>query len=300
MKKLVTLFLGLLLAFGASFAVASAAVYVNGYYKSNGTYVAPHYRSSPDGNPYNNYSYPGNTNPYTGVTATGNPDTYLKNYSGGSTYTSGGTSVSSAPSYTTVSGGYMYGTSLNCDIGYVKRNGSCVKAPEHSTSYGYENFYCDSGYYKNGDTCSKTVPNTSVVSSTWECSYGYTRISGACISNDRILSNGTYCNEGTIKRGNSCVSSQQASNIDQCIASFGPNVDPLIYFDGSLRCNCKEGFVWDKGQTSCLPKLPKLSLQTASAVSSGQSNEVLMAQIEALLKTITELQNQLAALGIKK
>lgn len=28
---------------------------VNGYYKSNGTYVEPHLRSAPDGNPYNNY-----------------------------------------------------------------------------------------------------------------------------------------------------------------------------------------------------------------------------------------------------
>jgi hypothetical protein len=50
---------------------ASAAVHVNGYYRKDGTYVAPHYRSNPDGNPYNNWSYPGNTNPYTGETATG-------------------------------------------------------------------------------------------------------------------------------------------------------------------------------------------------------------------------------------
>jgi hypothetical protein len=42
----------------ALFATASQAqsVYVNGYYKSNGTYVAPHVRSAPDGNPYNNIS----------------------------------------------------------------------------------------------------------------------------------------------------------------------------------------------------------------------------------------------------
>jgi hypothetical protein len=30
-------------------------VHVRGYYKSNGTYVAPHIRSSPDGNRENNY-----------------------------------------------------------------------------------------------------------------------------------------------------------------------------------------------------------------------------------------------------
>lgn len=57
-----------------------AQVKVKGYYRKDGTYVKPHYRSNPDGNPYNNWSYPGNVNPYTEKVATGNPDTYLKNY----------------------------------------------------------------------------------------------------------------------------------------------------------------------------------------------------------------------------
>jgi hypothetical protein len=57
-----------------------AQVKVKGYYRKDGTYVRPHYRSNPDGNPYNNWSFPGNTNPYTGKTANGNPDTYLRNY----------------------------------------------------------------------------------------------------------------------------------------------------------------------------------------------------------------------------
>ena len=41
-------------------------VYVRGHYRSDGTYVQPHYRSAPDENPYNNYSYPGNVNPHAG------------------------------------------------------------------------------------------------------------------------------------------------------------------------------------------------------------------------------------------
>ena len=69
----------LLLLFSSYFSSFSQ-VKVNGYYRKNGTYVQPHYRSYPDGNPYNNYSFPGNTNPYTGKTSTGNPDTYLNNY----------------------------------------------------------------------------------------------------------------------------------------------------------------------------------------------------------------------------
>lgn len=58
----------------------AAQVHVKGYYRKDGTYVRPHYRSSPDGNPYNNWSYPGSTNPYTGKVATGNANTYLNNY----------------------------------------------------------------------------------------------------------------------------------------------------------------------------------------------------------------------------
>jgi len=41
-------------------------VYVRGYYRSDGTYVKPHYRTAPDNNPWNNYSTWGNVNPYTG------------------------------------------------------------------------------------------------------------------------------------------------------------------------------------------------------------------------------------------
>jgi hypothetical protein len=60
---------------------ASAQVYVHGYTTKSGTYVAPHYRSAPDGSPYNNWSTRGNVNPYTGQVGTRNP------YSGyGSTY----------------------------------------------------------------------------------------------------------------------------------------------------------------------------------------------------------------------
>ena len=55
-------------------------VYVKGYYRKDGTYVRPHYRTAPDGNPYNNYSTPGNYNPNTGKVTGGNLETYLKKY----------------------------------------------------------------------------------------------------------------------------------------------------------------------------------------------------------------------------
>jgi hypothetical protein len=66
----------------STFAASSATAdeWVNGYTRKEGTQVQPHYRSAPDGNPYNNYSYPGNVNPHTGKRATGNPDTYLRDH----------------------------------------------------------------------------------------------------------------------------------------------------------------------------------------------------------------------------
>jgi len=66
--------------YGSDSYNSSADVWVSGYYRKDGTYVMGHWRSNPDGNPYNNWSFPGNINPYTGKVATGNPETYLKNY----------------------------------------------------------------------------------------------------------------------------------------------------------------------------------------------------------------------------
>ncbi|MFA6051540.1 MAG: hypothetical protein WC762_03015 [Methylobacter sp.] len=57
----------IILALAAS-STAAADVYVNGYNRQDGTYVQPHHRSDPDGSTYNNYSSPGNKNPYTGST----------------------------------------------------------------------------------------------------------------------------------------------------------------------------------------------------------------------------------------
>lgn len=101
MRKILVI-IAVLLALLLSADAAYAVVHVRGYFRKDGTYVQPHYRSDPDGNPYNNWSFPGNTNPYTGKVAPGNPDTYLKNYNNRS-YGSGLSSLdfsgSSVPDY---------------------------------------------------------------------------------------------------------------------------------------------------------------------------------------------------------
>jgi len=51
-----------------------ADVYVNGYTRSDGTYVQGHYRSSPNNTTYDNFSTKGNINPYTGQPGYKNPE----------------------------------------------------------------------------------------------------------------------------------------------------------------------------------------------------------------------------------
>jgi hypothetical protein len=65
MKKIIALTAFLLAAF-CSFS----QTYVRGYTRSNGTYVQPHYRSSPNYTKADNWSTNGNVNPYTGSVGT--------------------------------------------------------------------------------------------------------------------------------------------------------------------------------------------------------------------------------------
>lgn len=53
--------------------VKAEDVWVDGYTRSNGTYVQGHYRSGPDSNSSNNWSTRGNQNPYTGSWGTRQP-----------------------------------------------------------------------------------------------------------------------------------------------------------------------------------------------------------------------------------
>ena len=48
----------------------SGSTSVHGYTRKDGTRVAPHHRSRPDGDSRNNYSTKGNVNPYTGKRGT--------------------------------------------------------------------------------------------------------------------------------------------------------------------------------------------------------------------------------------
>jgi hypothetical protein len=80
MKKWIILVVALLLTGGWTAELLAASV--RGYTRRDGTYVQPHQRTAPDGNPYNNYGYPGNYNPNTGRVTPGDQGRYLDQYYG--------------------------------------------------------------------------------------------------------------------------------------------------------------------------------------------------------------------------
>jgi len=271
---------------------SEAVVKVRGYYRKDGTYVQPHYRSDPDSNPYNNWSFPGNVNPYTGNVAPGNPDTYLENYynksSGGSSPTY---SVPVSPSYSnpkTIEGGYYIGSYLFCNSGYIKKLDTCVKAPENSYSYGGESFYCNSGYYRNGDRCDKVPDNAYAVGDSWYCYSGFIKQGNQCVAPEhgRIIGLWLYCDDGYIARNNQCISYTQ-----DCINYFGLNVIGTKGVSGNSSCTCEQGYEWNSTKTSCVKNTEQIDTSEQAKIAS------LQAQIQVLLNQIIALQK---ALGLRE
>jgi hypothetical protein len=167
------------------------AVHVNGYYRSNGTYVNSYERTSPDGDPYNNYSYPGNYNPNTGSITGGNSDTYLNNYyNNSSNYYPSSYDYSPASTPSCPINSYYDGvSSCQCNYGYIVSGSSCVNADLYcSSEIGLMSEYnssskrceCMSGYEFDGSTCvykssSYTYPSSYPDTSSYSCpSYSHT------------------------------------------------------------------------------------------------------------------------------
>jgi opacity protein-like surface antigen len=68
-----SIILALAAAIITSTAASAQSIYHQGYTTQNGTYVAPHYQSAPNGTRLDNWSTQGNVNPYTGQMGTRNP-----------------------------------------------------------------------------------------------------------------------------------------------------------------------------------------------------------------------------------
>ncbi len=141
MKKLWLIALLFVFVFGFV-SSALAIVHVNGYFRKNGTYVAPHYRSDPDGITSNNWSYPGNTNPMTGVTTPGGSytapiiPTYVP-----------------PPTITCPLNSYLAtDNKCYCNSGYIISGTLCITTNQNCQNYYGINSYGDAKYcYCNAD-----------------------------------------------------------------------------------------------------------------------------------------------------
>lgn len=76
MKRIISVFLiiaSLLFIVPVISTQAYAVTRVKGYTKNSGTYVAPHFKQSPNKTKFDNFSTKGNINPFTGKKGTVNP-----------------------------------------------------------------------------------------------------------------------------------------------------------------------------------------------------------------------------------
>jgi hypothetical protein len=118
MKHLLTLILL------CALTALNAQVYVRGYYRSDGTYVQPHYRSYPNHTVYDNYSTKGNINPYTGKKGTKNPPSYRSHTSSPPLSAFYSAPRKKSHEWTKIAVGD--GTSTYLDFGSIQTEGSLV------------------------------------------------------------------------------------------------------------------------------------------------------------------------------
>lgn len=264
-----------------------ADCYVNGYYRSNGTYVNGYYRTCPDSNPYNNYSYPGNYNPHTGETATGNPSTYLNNYSsGGSSYTSP-SSIYTSPSVSCPINSYYDGlSSCKCNYGYVVSGSSCVSAnslcyDQVGYSSGYDsltgNCKCNSGYVLDGGKCKSAtlvcsnelgiMSQYNSLTKTCECMAGYEFDGINCSYKKTSYPAASYA---------SYSASSYASTASTCPVNSHESSSDVT------KCDCDTGFMVNPAKTACIPIPPAAPVVATPAAT--PTTDAAKAQLIALLQ----------------
>lgn len=230
------------------------AVYVNGYYRSNGTYVNGYERTAPDGNPYNNYSYPGNYNPNTGNITGGSASSYLNNYYNTSSYSSpsyGGYDYSYTTTPTCPLNSYYDGvSSCKCNYGYSVSGNSCVS----QDSLCQDQLGYSSSYDSLNNTC--------------KCTYGYViGSSGQCTNANSVCSaqiglmsqynnssKKCECMYGYEYNGSSCVYKAQNPSYAPTPASSSyscPSNSHLSPAD-QTKCLCDSGFQINDSKTSCV------------------------------------------------
>lgn len=124
----------------------------------------------------------------------------------------------------------------NCNIGYINKNGTCVK--------GY--YYCEAGYVLNADNkCQKTVESVDA-KVTYTCKSGYTLNGETCVSNDvRDVEFVYKCADGFTLNGTKCerVESADALVTYSCPSEYvsaGDQCVKISNMDATVQNACKD------------------------------------------------------------
>lgn len=229
------------------------AVHVNGYYRSNGTYVNSYERTSPDSSPYNNYSYPGNYNPNTGSITGGSASTYLNNYYNkptvGSSYTYPTSTYITTPTCPSMSTYDSSSDSCKCYSGYIVSGSSCTNASLYcSSKIGLMSQYnslsktceCMYGYEYDGSSCVYKSKYSSISSSTCPLNSSTSLIDSTKCS--------CYAGYQVNVTKDACVVALVKTQAELCKDSFGINSIPT----SDDKCNCNTGYQWASDNKSCV------------------------------------------------
>lgn len=107
--------------------------------------------------------------------------------------------------------GRNFALKRSCDVGYINKNGSCVK--------GY--YFCESGYSLNSDNkCQKTIESEDAKVS-YTCKSGYTLSGESCVSNDvKEVEFVHKCADGFTLNGQKC---ERVESVDAVVTYSCPN-----------------------------------------------------------------------------
>ncbi|MDP3725677.1 MAG: hypothetical protein Q8R36_00590 [bacterium] len=253
-----------------------AVVYVNGYYRSNGTYVAPHVRSDPNGLKYDNYGYKPSDGLYNKTYGTRGAQwdtpTYITDpnyYQGKNIYDSGNNAYFASPSYSGYSPSYpttpttpicpansYYDgiSSCKCNYGYAVSGGSCVSANSLCyTQLGYSSSYdslsnsckCDSGYVIG--TSGQCVSGNSWCYAKIGIMSQYNQSTKTCECISGYQFDGSSCVYKTTSPSNySTYSASAYSASSSCPLNSHPSPTD------STKCACDSGYQPNSTKTSCV------------------------------------------------
>ncbi len=213
-------------ALWASIIEAGGAVSVRGYTRSNGTYVAPHYRSAPDGVFGNNWSTFGNINPHTGK-----PGILTSpSHSTGSTYAAPVQLPNDTDSQQPVTSSKIRNNHSNL-INQLNHS-----LPDHAKiDYSGRSWECIRGYKRDELGCTPVFipPNAKLnyFGNEWECNRDFKKVSNTCTpviipENAKLdyFGHEWECDRGFVKR------------TDHCLAVSIPNHAKLDYFGHNWEC----------------------------------------------------------------